>query len=81
VTFDFEEDFEEQEEAGDQDWPDDWLDAEDAEFDDELQLEIGFNTVELLWTALGAIDRGARLTALGWWGLPEALLRAWEPSK
>jgi len=26
---------------------------------------------------LGALDDQGRLTALGWWGLPEALPRAW----
>jgi len=28
----------------------------------------------------GAIDDENRLTALGWWGLPEAMLRVWAPS-
>jgi hypothetical protein len=29
------------------------------------------------WWALGALDQTERLTALGWWGLPEAQRRAW----
>lgn len=29
------------------------------------------------WSALGAVDATERLTALGWWGLPEAQRRAW----
>jgi hypothetical protein len=32
-----------------------------------------------LWRVLGAIDDADRLTPLGWWGLPEALQRAWAP--
>jgi hypothetical protein len=27
---------------------------------------------------LGAIDSDDRLTSLGWWGLPEAMRRAWS---
>lgn len=30
-----------------------------------------------LWSALGATDPAGRLTPLGWWGLPEALLTVW----
>jgi hypothetical protein len=30
-----------------------------------------------LWRVLGAVDDTDRLTPLGWWGLPEALQRAW----
>jgi hypothetical protein len=32
-----------------------------------------------LWRVLGAIDDDDRLTALGWWGIPEATQRAWQP--
>lgn len=46
----------------------------------EAYLRQGFFTVERLWRQLGAIDRDDRLTELGWWGLPEALLLAWQPS-
>jgi hypothetical protein len=38
-----------------------------------------FLHVTALWRVLGAIDDDDRLTALGWWGLPEALRRAWTP--
>ncbi|CAN5384029.1 hypothetical protein BH20ACT5_BH20ACT5_12560 [soil metagenome] len=31
-----------------------------------------------LWQALGAIDEDRRLTRLGWWGLPQALLESWD---
>jgi hypothetical protein len=37
----------------------------------------GFGVVTALWQALGAVDARNRLTALGRWGLPEALRRAW----
>lgn len=67
ASFDFEEI------AEDDDWDDDWE-------DDELPLlTAGFDTVELLWSLLGAIDGDARLTRVGWWGLPETLSRAWSP--
>jgi hypothetical protein len=29
------------------------------------------------WEAVGAVDADRRLTALGAWGLPRALARAW----
>jgi hypothetical protein len=48
------------------------------ELDDELALEGLFLHVTPLWRALGAIDSEDRLTALGWWGLPEAMKRAWS---
>ena len=47
---------------------------------DELTLEHLFLPVTSLWQVLGAIDDDERLTALGWWGLPEAMLRVWAPS-
>jgi hypothetical protein len=63
------------EEAGD-----DWSFAhEDGDFDD-LTMEGLFLPVTSLWQVLGAIDDDERLTALGWWGLPEAMLRVWAPS-
>lgn len=52
-------------------------DYELDELDDELALEGLFMHVTPLWQALGAIDADDRLTALGWWGLPEAMKRAW----
>jgi hypothetical protein len=60
--------------------------AEDlAEFvtgpdDDDIDVLAGwFVTVVELWQLLGAIDDCERLTPLGWWGIPEALLQAWGP--
>jgi hypothetical protein len=52
---------------------------DDEEFDD-LTMEGLFLPVASLWQVLGAIDDDERLTALGWWGLPEAMLRVWAPS-
>jgi hypothetical protein len=57
----------------------------DAEFDeeyedddfDELSVEGLFLHVTAMWSVLGAIDSDDRLTPLGWWGLPEAMRRAW----
>jgi hypothetical protein len=43
-------------------------------------MESLFLPVTSLWRVLGAIDDDERLTALGWWGLPEAMLRVWAPS-
>ncbi|HZS20852.1 MAG TPA: hypothetical protein VFA63_07680 [Pseudonocardiaceae bacterium] len=37
-----------------------------------------FQPVVELWQLLGALDDHERLTALGWWGLPEALSQAWS---
>lgn len=57
------------------------LDAEEFdEYDDEfdeLSVEGLFLHVTAMWSVLGAIDADDRLTALGWWGLPEAMRRAW----
>lgn len=63
-------------------------DDEDADFDDgdfgdyeddfdELSIEGLFLHVTAMWSVLGAIDEDDRLTPLGWWGLPEAMRRAW----
>jgi hypothetical protein len=54
-------------------------DFEGGEFDDfdELSIEGLFLHVTAMWSVLGAIDEDDRLTALGWWGLPEAMRRAW----
>jgi hypothetical protein len=55
----------------------------DDEFDDyeddfdELSVEGLFLHVTAMWSVLGAIDSDDRLTSLGWWGLPEAMRRAW----
>ncbi|MGD0053740.1 MAG: hypothetical protein ABSD03_18185 [Vulcanimicrobiaceae bacterium] len=54
-------------------------DDDDEEFD-ELSIEELFLNVTAMWSVLGAIDEDDRLTPLGWWGLPEAMSRAWtEP--
>ncbi len=52
---------------------------EDDEFDD-LTMESMFLPVTSLWRVIGAIDDDERLTRLGWWGLPEAMLRVWAPT-
>jgi hypothetical protein len=67
---------------GDEDGEDDEDDLfldDDEEFDD-LTMESMFLPVTSLWQVLGAIDDDERLTPLGWWGLPEAMLRVWAPS-
>jgi hypothetical protein len=58
---------------------DDDLD-DDGEFD-EIGMEDLFLPVTALWQALGAIDDAERLTALGWWGLPEAMRIVWAPAE
>ncbi len=50
---------------------------DDDDFDD-LSIEGLFLHVTAMWSVLGAIDEDDRLTALGWWGLPEAMRRAWS---
>jgi hypothetical protein len=55
-------------------------DGDDFDDDDDLTLEGLFLPVTSLWQVLGAIDDDERLTSLGWWGLPEAMLRVWAPS-
>jgi hypothetical protein len=47
--------------------------------DDAASYAAGFSVVAELWHVLGAVDDRDRLTPLGWWGLPEALERAWRP--
>ena len=61
--------------------PDDFFSdfSDDDEFDD-LTLEGLFLPVTSLWQVLGAIDEDERLTPLGWWGLPKAMLRVWASS-
>jgi len=50
------------------------------DFDDQADAAAGmFLHAVALWRVLGAIDDADRLTPLGWWGLPEALQRAWAP--
>ena len=50
----------------------------ESEGGDPAELNAVFTPVVARWQELGAIDEQQRLTALGWWGLPEALLRAWN---
>jgi hypothetical protein len=66
--------------GGDDDEVVDFEDGDFEEFDDfdELSIEGLFLHVTAMWSVLGAIDEDDRLTALGWWGLPEAMRRAWS---
>ena len=63
---------------------DDELDELD-ELDDELgedaetAIAMGFQTAVMLWELLGAVDDNGRLTKLGWWGIPESVMRAYQP--
>jgi hypothetical protein len=52
----------------------------DGDVDEPAIAEL-FSNVESLWEVLGAIDAAQRLTPLGWWGLPEALQKAWAPGE
>jgi hypothetical protein len=50
-----------------------------ADDDDDIDVLAGwFITVVEQWQMLGAVDDRERLTPLGWWGLPEALLQVWS---
>lgn len=60
-----------------QDYEDEDFDSGDFEDFDELSIEGLFLHVTAMWSVLGAIDEDDRLTPLGWWGLPEAMQRAW----
>jgi hypothetical protein len=52
------------------------------DFDDQAEAAAGmFLHAVALWRVLGAVDDDGRLTPLGWWGLPEALQRAWAPQQ
>ena len=64
----------------DEDLDDDTVEGYDDDFD-ELSIEGLFLHVTAMWSVLGAIDSDDRLTALGWWGLPEAMSRAWTESE
>ncbi len=84
----FEPDDDDRAAADDADEGDDSADSEfgfdefDEDFDESEDQEAGegfFFHVTGLWQALGALDDAERLTPLGWWGLPEALQRAWTP--
>jgi hypothetical protein len=48
--------------------------------DDQADAAAGmFSHAVALWQVLGAVDDDEMLTELGWWGIPEAVQRAWEP--
>lgn len=54
-------------------------DGADGDDDDDIDVLAGwFSTVVEQWQLLGAVDDRERLTPLGWWGIPEALLQAWS---
>jgi hypothetical protein len=59
-----------------EDYDEDDEDEDEDDFD-ELSVEGLFLHVTAMWSVLGAIDSDDRLTPLGWWGLPEAMRRAW----
>jgi hypothetical protein len=49
------------------------------EIDDQADAAAGmFLHVVRLWRVIGAVDDDDMLTRLGWWGIPEAVQRAWE---
>ena len=58
-------------------YEDEDFDSDDFDDFDELSIEGLFLHVTAMWSVLGAIDEDDRLTQLGWWGLPEAMQRAW----
>lgn len=50
--------------------------------DDQADAAAGmFLHAVALWRVLGAVDDDEMLTELGWWGIPEAVQRAWEPQQ
>jgi hypothetical protein len=50
----------------------------DTEGGDRGELTKAFEPVVERWHALEVIDDVGRLSKLGWWGLPEAFVRAWS---
>jgi hypothetical protein len=55
-------------------------DYDPEDVDDQADAAAGmFLRAVRLWQVLGAVDGDDRLTRLGWWGVPEALQRAWQP--
>jgi hypothetical protein len=50
----------------------------ETEGGDHGELTKLFTPVVDRWHALEVIDDVGRLTKLGWWGLPEAFIRAWS---
>ena|SRR5687768_3507126 len=49
----------------------------ETEGGDRDELTKAFAPVVERWHALEVVDDVGRLTKLGWWGLPEAFVRAW----
>ena len=50
----------------------------ETEGGDHGELTKLFTPVVERWHALEVIDDAGRLTKVGWWGLPEAFVRAWS---
>lgn len=50
----------------------------ELEPDDVSFISTAFFPVVRSWQDAGCVDADRRLTALGWWALPRALVRAWE---
>jgi hypothetical protein len=50
----------------------------ETEGGDPGELAKAFEPVVERWHELEVIDNVGRLTKLGWWGLPEAFIRAWS---
>ena len=50
----------------------------ETEGGDHGELTKVFTPVVERWHALEVVDDVGRLTKLGWWGLPEAFIRAWS---
>jgi hypothetical protein len=50
----------------------------ETEGGDRAALTEAFTPVVERWQELDVIDDIGRLTKLGWWGLPEAFVRAWS---
>lgn len=53
---------------------------EDVDDDDVDVVGYGYEIALSLWQAIGALDDEGRLTELGWWGIPAALLELWPPA-
>ncbi len=54
------------------------VDSGAVEPDSAGLMEVAFEVIVPVWQAVGAVDDDATLTALGAWGLPLSLARAWD---
>lgn len=64
----------------DADVEDEWFDDDTESSEDAaLTVSLGLFAAVRLWQVLGAVDEDHGLTPLGWWGLPESMLHAWQP--